>query len=195
MNRFEYVMVLVSIIVGLSIAHVLLGVGRIIDRRAEGATVAWGWAYAFWLGVVFIWTLEFWWWEFRFSELVTTWTLGLYLFLVSYAIVLFLLAVILVPHSWESVADLDAFFMRRRAWFYWVLAVAGCVDVVDALLKGGMAYVHDLGWLGWVYWPMIWVACVVGLRSENRRHHQIVAAAVLVVQVVQSFDSSPILGF
>jgi len=94
MDRFEYVMVLVSIIVGLSIAHVLLSVGRLIDRWAEGAKVQLGWARAFWLGYVFLWTIQFWWWEFRFSELNPTWTLGLYLFLVSYSIVLFLLAVI-----------------------------------------------------------------------------------------------------
>ena len=34
MDQFEYVMVLVSIIVGLGIAHILLGIGSIIDRLA-----------------------------------------------------------------------------------------------------------------------------------------------------------------
>jgi hypothetical protein len=35
MGQFEYVMVLVSIIVGLGIAHILLGIGGIIDRLSR----------------------------------------------------------------------------------------------------------------------------------------------------------------
>ena len=35
MDQFEYVMVLVSIIIGLGIAHVLFGIGGIIDRLAS----------------------------------------------------------------------------------------------------------------------------------------------------------------
>ncbi len=35
MDQFEYVMVLVSIIIGLGIAHILLGLGGIIDRVAD----------------------------------------------------------------------------------------------------------------------------------------------------------------
>jgi hypothetical protein len=32
MNHVEYVMVLISIIIGLGIAHILLGIGGIVDR-------------------------------------------------------------------------------------------------------------------------------------------------------------------
>ncbi len=35
MDQFEYVMVLVSIVVGLGIAHILLGISGIIDRRSR----------------------------------------------------------------------------------------------------------------------------------------------------------------
>ena len=39
MDQFEYVMVLVSIIIGLGIAHILVGVGAIVDRlsRKDGS--------------------------------------------------------------------------------------------------------------------------------------------------------------
>ena len=33
MDRFEYVMVQISIIIGLSIAHMLFGIGGLIDRK------------------------------------------------------------------------------------------------------------------------------------------------------------------
>ena len=51
MGQFEYVMVLVSIIVGLGIAHTLLGIGGIIDRLSrKGDGLELSLAHASWLG-------------------------------------------------------------------------------------------------------------------------------------------------
>ncbi|HUG40104.1 MAG TPA: hypothetical protein VMM12_06455 [Longimicrobiales bacterium] len=67
MNHFEYVMVLISIIIGLGIAHILLGLGGIIDRvtgrgdrlrlsvaisfcgAVPGSTRCGSWTMLFWL--------------------------------------------------------------------------------------------------------------------------------------------------
>ena len=72
MDRFNYVMVLISIIIGLNITHILFGVGGIIERRASGPKIKLGLAHSIWLAYIFIWTVQFWWWEFRFSELTLT---------------------------------------------------------------------------------------------------------------------------
>ncbi len=196
MDRFEYVMVLISIIVGMSIAHVMLGVGGIIDRRAGGPPLKLSLAHGIWLAFVFGWCIQFWWWEFRFSEIVTEWTLGLYLFLVGYALALFLLTVILVPRSWDAVHDLDEYFLERRTWFYWTFAAVNVIDVFDAVLKGGTAYLmEDLGPSIWLLWLVSLVAIVVGLRTTRLRYHVLVAAAVFWAQVAQSFNDVPRLGF
>ena len=56
MDKFEYVMVLISIIIGLGIAHILLGIGGIIDRRVGKAEpLELSLAHAAWLGAVFGW--------------------------------------------------------------------------------------------------------------------------------------------
>ncbi len=138
MDRFTYVMVLISIIMGLGITHVLIGVSGLIDRRASGHRIRIGWAYSFWLAFIFTWMIQFWWWEFRFSEFVSEWTIGLYYFLISYSICLFLLAGILVPRTWEGVDDLDSFLLSRRKWFYSIIALASLLDITDSLLKGGV---------------------------------------------------------
>jgi hypothetical protein len=195
MDRFEYVMVLISIIVGLSIANVLVGVGGMIDRKADGPPLRLGLAHGAWLAFVFWWTVQFWWWEFRFSELVEVWTLGLYLFLVGYAVALFLLVVVLVPRTWEGVDDLDAHFLQRRVWFYWGLGLVTVIDVVDGLLKGGPAYIADFGGWIWVLWGVTAVACVVGLTSTKLRHHRLAAVAAFACQVLSGFEDLPTLGF
>jgi hypothetical protein len=196
MNRFEYVMVLISIVVGLGIANVLMGLGAIIDRRADGPPIRIGRVHPVWLAFVFVWMVQFWWWEFRFSELRSEWPMGLYFFLVAYAVTIFLLAVVLVPRRWEAVEDLDVYFLKRRAWFFALLLVATCLDVVDGWLKGGSQYlIEDLGLLTWVLWAVQLVAVVVGVRSIRLRTHAILAVAALVIEVVQGFLTLPVLGF
>ena len=101
MDQFEYVMVLVSIIVGLGIAHILLGIGGIIDRLSrKDDRLELSLAHAAWLGFCFAWLVMFWWWEYRFSTRVADWTMGLYLFLICSSVSLFLLQAVLVPRTW-----------------------------------------------------------------------------------------------
>lgn len=197
MDRFEYVMVLISIIVGLGVAHVLLGVGGIIDRRsARDHPLELSFAHAIWLTYVFVWMLQFWWWEFRFSELGVEWSMGLYFFLVGYAVVLFLAAVILVPRNWDRVDSLGDYLIERRAWFYTVLLLSTGVDVVDGYLKGGTEYLFDvLGPSTWVLWALTVPVCLVGLRSTRLRDHNIGAASLFSVQLTQGFLDLWTLGF
>ena len=119
MDQFEYVMVLVSIIVGLGIAHILLGIGGIIDRLSRKEDhLELSLAHASWLGFCFAWLVMFWWWEYRFSSRVADWTMGLYLFLIGYAVTLFLLQAVLVPRTWDGVTSLKEYFLERRAWYF-----------------------------------------------------------------------------
>lgn len=196
MDRFEYVMVLISIIIGLSIAHMLLGIGGLIDRKTGGHPIKLSLAHGFWLAFVFMWTIQFWWWEYRFSEIISDWTLGLYFFLVTYAISLFLLAVVLVPRTWDQVTNLDEFFLQRRLWLYWLVLWATVIDVADGTLKGGTAYVfQNLGFSIWLLWTVTLLACIAGLRSRRLWIHEIGGGAVFFAQIYQSFDDLATLGY
>lgn len=195
MDRFEYVMVLISIIIGLSIAHMLFGIGGLIDRKADGRPIKLSLAHGFWLGYVFIWTIQFWWWEYRFSEIVTEWTLGLYFFLVTYAITLFLIAVVLVPRTWKQVTNLNEFFLKRRLWFYWLFLWGTLIDITDGILKGGSEYLfQELGISIWLLWAVSLTACIAGLVSRHIRVHAIGGGAVFLAQIYQSFDDLATLG-
>ena len=199
MDQFEYVMVLVSIIIGLGIAHVLFGIGGIIDRLAsKRRRLELSLAHGAWLGQTFVWMVLFWWWEFRFSELQTQWTLGIYFFLVLYSVALFLLAVILVPRTWDGVDSLNEYFLERRVWFYSVFLAASGLDIVDSFLKGGWQYVVDPGGVGpwtWSYWLLALLVGVVGLVSNKIRHHALIGVVFLLWQVASGFGSLPSLGF
>jgi len=196
MDQFEYIMVLVSIIVGLGVAHLLLGVGGIINRLADRQRpLKLSVAYLAWLAMLFVWMVLFWWWEFRFGEFVTHWTVGLYFFLVIYAVTLFLLAAVMVPRSWDGVHDLEQYFLERRYWFYSLLLVANGLDITDSYLKGGADRLANEPPATLLLWTVVFVACLIGFRAPKIQVHAVMGVLLLVLQIVNGFVVLPELGF
>ena len=196
MDQFEYVMVLVSIIIGLGIAHILLGIGGLIDVISErGKRLELSVAHAFWLAYCFEWMVMFWWWEYRFSSRVSDWTVGLYLFLVAYAVTLFLAAVVLVPRSWDGVTSLKDYFLARRTWFYSLLILMVFLDTADSFLKGGMEYLLETGVTNVAFSISLIPISIVGIRSKNIRYHNFVSVLFFSWESVIYFDMYTVLAF
>ena len=195
MDQFEYIMVLVSIIVGLGIAHILLGIGGIIDRLSrKNDRLELSLAHAAWLGFCFLWLVMFWWWEYRFSTRVSEWTMGLYLFLICYAVALFLLQALLVPRTWDGVTSLKDYFLERRAWFYSLLAFVTILDFFDSYLKGGFEYILETGAIGMAFPVATIPVVIIGIRTANIRIHNIMATIFFGWQVFIGFGFLEILA-
>lgn len=195
MDQFEYVMVLISIIVGLGIAHILLGIGGIIDRLSrKNDRLELSLAHAAWLGFCFMWLVMFWWWEYRFSTRVSEWTSGLYLFLVSYAVTLFVLQAILVPRNWDGVSSLQDYFLERRVWFYSLLAVATLLDQFDSFLKGGVDYLWATGYFNIAFALTTIPVVIIGIRTANARVHNTMGLVFFVCQFLLAFDFLSVLA-
>jgi hypothetical protein len=196
MDHFEYIMVLISIIIGLGIAHILLGIGGIVDRlTGRGEQLTLRLAYFAWLANTFLYLVGYWWWEFRFTEFVEVWSVGLYFFLIIYAVVLFLTAAILVPRNWRGVTDLGDFFLGRRAWFYSAYLLVICLDILDSYLKNGIDYIVGQGVFSVAFWLASVAVCVFGIRSARLRFHMVAGVVILIWNVLISFVSLPVLGF
>jgi hypothetical protein len=192
-DQFQHVMVLTSIIIGLGITYILIGVGSIIERLSgHGARLRLSWAHAAWLVFVFMWMVSFWWWQYRFLTVLKTWTLAIYFFIIIYAVVLFLLGVILIPSDWGPTESLDDYFLSKRRWFYPVYLMA---DIVDALLKGGWAYVVNSGVVVLAFWAAAIPVCLVGVLSKNIRVHSFMAVVLCIWQLIAAFEVFPKLGF
>ena len=193
-DQFQHVMVLTSIIIGLGITNVLLGVSGAIERYTEGdRPLQLSWASAFWLAQVFLWMILFWWWEFRLVDILKHWTLWNYFLIICYAVVLFLLAALLIPKDWDEVDNLNAYFLSKRRWFYSVYLLGVVIDVMDSYTKGGWTYILGQGVLGWGY-PVVNIpVAVIGFRSRCIRTHTIMGIVSFVWQVVFGFEFSPLL--
>jgi hypothetical protein len=191
-SEFEYVMVLVSIIIGLAITHVLTAFAAAVHRlRGHGDPIRLESVYLLWSGYVLIWLVSFWWWEFKFQDIERAWSYGLYLFLVSYSIALFLLAAVLVPKGMEPLNDSYTFFMEGRRWFFGTFLVVNAFDIADSFLKGMEWGLRPIALLGYA---VVIVAAVAGIVSERRAIQVAAAAAAFTFQLIYMFQELGVLG-
>lgn len=192
MNTFEYVMVLVSIVIALAIAHLLTALGECVRRlRAKDEAIKLDAVFLLWVGFVLIWLISFWWWEFKYQEIVTDWSFGLYLFVIGYSIALFMLAEILVPHRMRGVTDTYAHFLEGRKWFFGTLLLVQAIDIIDTFLKGS-----DWGMrpaVLTVYTVTISIA-ITGFVSERRSIQLAVAIIAFTSQLLYLFGELDVLG-
>ncbi|MEQ9569627.1 MAG: hypothetical protein RLN75_05510 [Longimicrobiales bacterium] len=192
MSSFEYVMVLVSIVIGLAITHVLTAFAAAVHRlRGHGEPIRLEAVYLLWTGYVMTWLVSFWWWEFKYQELDIEWSYGLYLFIITYAVSLFLMAAVLVPKGMERVSDSYAFFMEGRKWFFGAHLFVISVDIVDTFLKGA-----EWGLRPSVLsqYAVVIVASIVGIVSERRRVQVGAATAAFASQLIYMFQDLGVLG-
>lgn len=191
-DQFDYVMALVSIVIGLALTHVLGAFGAAVHRmRGHGPPIRLEPVYLLWVGFIVLWTISFWWWEYKFRELQVAWSFGLYLFVLFYAVLLYGMSVVLVPDGMEGLDDSYAYFMSGRRWFFALVLLTNCVDVVDSAFKGSE----------WILSPQplllqgaTAVAAVVGIFAGSRAAQLAIAVAMFALQLWVVFSLLDVLG-
>ena len=172
---FSYLGVLISIILGLAITHLVVGLSKLIQLRH---TVKPYWVQILWTLNILIYVLGIWWTMFWWNRL-PIWTVGLFFFIATYAIVLFLLATMLFP--WEFSKDLDfrKYFLANRSWFFGTQLVAFLIDIPETILKQ-TSHIRPVPREYVVFIAVILAINVIGLTSRNERVHAALAVGWFV---------------
>ena len=177
MELFNYVMVLVSIIIGLAITHLLKGVARVVQHPGRDKIY---WIHLVWVGNAFLGAVFFWWWEFRLAE--QAWTFQLYLFVLFYAVLIYLRSAILFPLDLEGYDGFRDYYYSRRGWGFGLAALQVAVDVIDTLLKG-MAYFTSLS-VGYpIASAVLFLLFVIAAITRNERFHGAFGISLLLYQL------------
>jgi hypothetical protein len=178
MSVFEYLGVLVSVIVGLGITHVLAGFSKMIHRRD---TLKVYWVHVFWSINLLIQIVAVWWGMFWWSSL-TQWSFFQFLFIVSYAILLFLGAGMLYPWTVPDDFDFEHHYFHNRRWFFGILFVVWLVDIPETLFKAGIGLRGAPG-MYLLFVVFMLTSCAVCATSRRRSVHAIMAPLWLIVLV------------
>jgi hypothetical protein len=181
MGMFEYVIVLISIVIGLALTHLMQGVAGLVQHPKR--TRIW-WVHLLWVALLFFNTIFWWWWEFRLRA-IAVWTFQLYLFVICYAFLIYLVCALLFPRDLEGYDGYKAYFLARRRWIFGLLIAWLAIDFLDTLAKG----VRHFASLGLEY-PLAQGAmillCAVGFATRRERVHAVIVILVFGYQVTRA---------
>lgn len=178
MGTFDYLSVLLSIVVGLGLSRILTSFGELVLGRER---VRFYWVPLLTVGVVFLAHVEFWWSSFGFRHL-PEWNFFSFLLLLLASIALYLLSVLVLPDpSGEDAVDLHAYFFRNHRWFFSTAAIYLLLNVSFDLFVSREPFLHPVRLFQAVFISLILTAAV----TRNERFHQAVAVLMFTLFLAQ----------
>ena len=180
MSDFEFVSVILSIVVGLGITRILGGLASALRHRAtlrsHWVTTVWAvdallWQMLYWLGTVN-----------SYRHALPVFTIPSFATLLGGAIALYFAASLILPDEIGPETDLAQHFSTIRRPFYLVLATTAVLELLDTLSHG----VDTLARLGWSYGAALALTfggSLFGAFSESRRIHEVLCLASLVAVI------------
>ena len=173
---FDYFAVLVSVVFGLALTHLLRGLGKLIQMRRQCRIYL---PHIIWTINVVLWVLAVWWGMFWWRSL-SDWTFAWFLFIASYAIVVFVWSYMLYPQEVSEHINFEQFFHDNRRPFFGLMLLAMLMDVPEVLVKSRMGLRAVPTQYAALVVSVIVIA-VIGLSTANRRTHLLLPFACLVV--------------
>lgn len=173
MTDFEYLSVLISIILGLGITNILGGLGGIVRNRHRTKLYS---PVVITLVTLFLIHVQTWWTMFGLRG-IRHWTILEFFVVLMQPTFLYLASAMLVPDfNGEGEIDLRTQYRRERVWFF------GCMLllIVNSLMRpvildGRLTKPADLIGHG-----VFLAAVIVGLSTDNDRVHKLVAPFILL---------------
>lgn len=183
MSPFEYVIVLISIILGLGITLVLTGIAELI-RKWNAIKIFW--PYLIWIGLVFVLHIHEWWVTYELKS-ITVWSLPTFLFVVLYPIVLFILANLLFPSKWKSEEiNLQDYYFKTYPTFFFFAILLDVIAVVQNITLSGYTLQDQLV-------HMVVLVILAGLlikKNQNVVLHSVVAFVLLLMMLISLMVTS-----
>lgn len=171
MDAFEYLSVLISIVLGLALTQLLTSAGRLIQVRER--VIAW-WPVLVWIASLLLIIVQSWWALFEYRD-HASWTLLEFALILAHPTVLFLMCVLLLPDAdREGPIDLKANYFAQKAWFF-----SGAVGVVLLSLARPLVFDGEFPFdPDRVFQIAFLVTAVACMFSRRERVHKLVALTV-----------------
>src|ERR1051325_5556111 len=134
MGAFEYLSVLISIILALGMTRVLAGVGEMLQARSRHHIY---WVHVIWIVNLFLYLVIAWWIFYRWRD-QQPWNFYLFLFVLISPTILYLASLLLFPKESDTGTSVDYkahYYATHRAFFI-IFALFVPVDILDSRLKG-----------------------------------------------------------
>ncbi len=180
MTEFEFISVLVSIVLGLGLTHLLGGLGRAFHFRhvnkMDSVHVAWT------ITVFFVLILN--WWVFRLFSDFDAWTFAVFFTVILWTASLYTLALALYPPRLPDDVDYRTMFETNRTWFLSTFTVMCLLDILISLIRD--QWTTELSYIVFVSHYAAITAVGVGVR--NRKYDMVAAWYIAITMALWSFN-------
>lgn len=179
MSDFEFLSVLISIVIGFGLTHLLGGLGRAYHFRRvnkmDAVHVAWT------ITVFFVLVLN--WWVFLLWRDYDAWTFSSFFVVIIWTASLYALALVLYPPRLPEDVDYRAMFEVNRTWFLTTFTIMCLLDLVVTFIREqGTPELFYIGFVG--HYAAI---AAVGIGVKNRYYDMVAAWYIAITMAAWSF--------
>lgn len=171
-DEFSYLTVLLSIVLGLGLTRLLTGLGHQIEMRGQVRSY---WPALVWALVLVLVHVQTWWTMFGLRG-HAGWTFLAFLVVLLQPVVLFLLAVLVLPTLTPGVpVDLRAHYFAQSRWFFALFGVLLAVSLAkDLVLSGSLPDVANVGF----HLAFLALAAAAGATRREGVHRAVAVTSV-----------------
>ena len=165
MEPFEYVSVLTSLILGLGITQLLTGVADLILSHKK---IKFFIPHSLWVLNVFGFQIQEWWYNYEYSRRIGIWHMSDFFFLVTYPIILFVMARLMFPVTLEGGGvDLKSFYFKNFRKIFFVAVFLPIISIPQNIIISGRSFIDELPKVG--FGLILLYATISG--TENKYFH------------------------
>lgn len=176
MDAFNFLSVMVSVVVGLGLTQLLAGIGNFVQVRRR---VDFYWLHTAWMVLLIFLHLQVWW-SFWATRVVADWNYAMFVYVLVGPGALVVASHILVPELLEGRIDVRRHYFDTAPVFFGILTVAAVWAIFIEPITGVRRLLIPLR-IVQVLGAGIFIACAL---SRNRRLHE---AAFFLVSVLLLF--------
>lgn len=176
-SPFEYVSVLISIILGMGIAQLITGIANIILRWDH---VKMYWPHMIIILLVFVLHIQDWWATYELRTF-SSWRLPTFLFIILYPVNLYFLARILFPVRWSGKdIDLKQFYFDNFRKIYAFMIILPLHSLIDNYFIGGYSIEDQI-----IQFALLAIlVVVVSLNRKDEWIHKSLAILFLLICLI-----------
>lgn len=179
MNEFEFLSVLISIIIGLGLTHLLSGIGKMFYFRQQSRLdlVHLGWTVSTFLLLVVNWWVALLWRDY------SPWTFAVFMTVVVWTITMYLMVLALFPPQEREAIDYHALMADNRIWLLTAFIINMGFDVIVNVLRenGQLTFIY-------IVYVIVYIGLsIIGLFVRQRGYQLFLSWSVAITLAIWCF--------
>jgi hypothetical protein len=176
MSPFEYVIVLISIILGLGITTILTGVAELIKQTKLSSLYT---PYIIWIALVFVLHFQDWWLSYQWKSL-EVWELHSFLLIVLYPINLYILAHLLFPAGLSPTFDSKQFYIDHYPRLFISAIILIILSTIQNITFEGYTFVTQIP----KFIVLAILLIIILTKNKNGSVHMTLSICLLIIIIV-----------